>query len=76
MDDKNLEITDVQVDAIADTTPSIVEKVLPIAGGLAVGIGLGFLIDRFVVKPVAAKIKASKKAKTEPKPIEEKKAEE
>ena len=68
MDEKNLEITDAQVDAITEVAPSFIEKALPIAGGLVAGIGIGFLIDRFIVKPVTAKIKASKEAK----PVEEK----
>lgn len=72
MDEKNLEITDAQVDAITEVAPSFIEKALPIAGGLVAGIGIGFLIDRFIVKPVTAKIKASKEAKA----VEEKKAEE
>lgn len=72
MDEKNLEIADVQVDTLAEAAPSFVEKALPIAGGLLAGIGIGFLIDRFIVKPVTAKIKSSKEAKA----VEEKKAEE
>jgi len=73
MDEKNLEIADAQVDTIVDVAPSFVEKALPIAGGLLAGIGIGFLIDRFIVKPVTAKIKASKEAKIV---VEEKKTEE
>ena len=67
MDEKNLEIADVQ-DTMVDIVPSFVQKALPIAGGLVAGIGIGFLLDRFLVKPLAAKIKASKEAK----PVEEK----
>ncbi len=73
MDEKNLDLSNVQVDTMVDVVPSFVEKALPIAGGLVAGIGIGFLLDRFLVKPLAAKIKASKEAKTV---VEEKKTEE
>ena len=54
------------------TNTSTFDKALPIAGGFLVGLVVGFLIDRFAVKPLIEKANTKKEAK----PVEEVKTEE
>ena len=65
-----LEITNLEPQATSGRYPwnadidtkSIASQALPIAGGVVAGVVGGYLICRFVVKPIIAKIKAKKEA--------------
>ena len=75
--DEKLEITNLEpVEVPACEGNSFVSTALPIAAGGAIAIVGGYLLCRFVVKPLINKAKAKKEeAKAEPAPEKEEKAE-
>ena len=42
--------------------PSVLKTIAPIAGGVVIGVGLGYVLCRFVITPLLAKKKAKNEA--------------
>ena len=60
------------------SSSGVIGKYLPIAGGFALGLLIGGVVDRFVITPIVKKVEeaAAKKASTEKKQSEDSKKEE
>lgn len=77
MDNEKLEIVNNEVLPVEETVcngSSVASTIVPIAAGFGVGLIGGYLLCRFVAKPLMAKIQAKKAEKA--KPVEEPKKDE